>query len=119
MHKVKMLRAAVEALQAAPSITYAKGKARAGQYQGQHKPIRPFQLAFLVCVNQRTLSHVALTYDWTRSPIENGKIGRRVVPDRQRKALAEALQDALLLVGDGWINGGYWLPNELSTVTTR
>ena len=102
LHKIQMLGAAVEALQAAPSITYAKGKARAGRYQGQHKSIRPFQLAFLVCVNQRTLSHVALTYDWTRAPIEDGKIGRRVVPDRQRKALVGALRNTLDLIEGAW-----------------
>lgn len=119
LNNVRCLRVAMEALTVAPSITYPKGTPRPGRYQGQHKPIRPFQLLHMVCVNQRTLSQVAIAYDWTRAEINSGKVGKRVVPDRQRKHLAAALRDTLEQLSDKWVANGYGALFELGSVHVR
>lgn len=119
LHNVRCLQVAMEALNAAESITYPKGKPRPGRYQGQHKPIRPFQLLQMVCVNQRTLSHVAIAYDWTRAEIKDGKIGKRVVPDRQRKHLAAALRETLERMVERWDYTDHSIPNENSKLCVR
>ena len=114
-----MVGCAAKALSAAEPISYPKGKPRGSNILGRHNPITPLAMAQLVCVSQRTLSHVALAYGWTRIPIKNGKWGRPQVPDRQRKELAEALRTTLDVIADAWHEGGYRVPHEFGTVEVR
>jgi hypothetical protein len=119
LHKVRMVRCAMEALNAAPAYTYPKGKSRGGCISGRHARIKPFWLAYRVCVNQQTLSQVAIDNGWTRIPVKDGNWGRPKVPDRQRKALAEHLRTTLDIISDAWAAGGYEVPNQFFKVVTR
>lgn len=117
-YRIMMVGTALDALKDAKPFTYPRGKPR-NCVMGRHIPIKPFRLAYAVCVGQRTLSSMALTYEWTRIPIENGKWGRAKVPDRQRKAIAQALRDTLDIIDEAWEEGGYSVPYEFFTVVTR
>ncbi|GAA6162585.1 hypothetical protein NBRC116590_02890 [Pelagimonas sp. KU-00592-HH] len=117
-HRSLMVSCALKALRSVPSFTYPKGKGR-NCVLGPHKRIKAFDLAFQVCVKQRTLSLVALSYGWTRTPVRDGKPGKPVVPDRQRKALAGHLRTTIDTIADAWVEGEYKVPYEFFTVVPR
>jgi len=118
-HKMMMVGCASKALAAAKPFTYPKGKHRGANILGRHNPIIPLALAQLVCVSQRTLSHIALAHGWTRIPIKDGSWGRPALPDWQRKELAEALRTTLDIIADTWEESGYRVPYEFGTVEAR
>jgi len=116
LQRVRMLTCATKALMQADPFTYPVGKPRGSYIFGKHHKIKPLAMAQAVCVQQRTLSEIAITNGWSRIPIENGKWGRPKVPDRQRKALAEALRVTLDLIAAAWEEGRYRVPFAQLTV---
>ncbi|WP_406646894.1 hypothetical protein QEZ52_00375 [Aliisedimentitalea scapharcae] len=119
LHKVRMITCAMNALKTAKAFTYPKGKPRGDCILGPHNRIRPFWLAYRVCVNQQTLSNVAIDNGWTRIPVKDGKFQRPTVPDRQRKALAQHLRTTIDIINDAWTDGEYPVPHQFFTVVSR
>lgn len=117
-HRARMVGCALDALKATPAFTYPRGRGR-NCVMGSHNKVKPFNLAFQVCVNQRSLSFVALSHEWTRIPVVDGKFRPPVVPDRQRKALAEHLRTTIDVIGEAWKEGGYKVPYQFFTVVSR
>lgn len=117
-HRARMVQCAMDAMSEAEPFTYKVGTTRNGVY-GTHQKIKPFQIAYAVCVSQRTLTLVALSHGWWRAPAVKGGFGRRHVPDRQRKALAQALRDTLDIIKDSWDAGGYLVPAQFGQVVVK
>lgn len=116
MQKSSMINLAIKNLKSAPMIRYSVGRGR-GAKIGKHTAISPLKLIHEICVSGRTLTYIGLANGWTASRTKNGKQeSRLVVPDRQRKALAEALRLALVMVGNDWYEAGYNVPYEFSLI---
>lgn len=116
LQRVRMLTCASKALLQADPFTYPVGTPRGSYIFGKHHKIKALAMAQAVCVQQRTLSEIAITNGWVRIPIENGKWGRPKVPDRQRKALAAALRTTLDAIATAWEEGSYRVPYAQLTV---
>lgn len=119
VHKSRMIQCAMTALNELPAFKCPRGTTRSGAAYGPHRKIKPFHLISAVCIHQRTLAYVAITYGWTRSPVQDGKFDRPAVPVRQRHALADALRASLDAIKDGWDIGGYAVPYQFYTVVVR
>lgn len=118
VYRSQMVSCAVKALQAAPRVTYRTGRAR-NCVIGNHSPIPRLSLASMVCTYQRTLSQIAISYDWVRIPIKDGQFQTRKVPDRQRKHLSSALAETLDNIADAWDEGAFKVPHQFFTVVVR
>lgn len=121
IYKAAMVACAVAALKNAPAIIYPQGRSRGSMKNGAHKPIRQIDLVEHVCVHGYTLTAIALNYGWTSHRAQKARKGaetryKLVVPDRQRKALAEALRQSLTLIGDVWVEKGYVVPYAFGTI---
>jgi len=116
MHKSSMIKLAINSLKSAPMIRYKVGRGR-GTKIGKHTAISQLELVHEICVSGRTLTYVGLANGWTASRQKKGnQEWRLAVPDRQRKALAEALRVALVMVGNDWHEAGYNVPYEFSLI---
>lgn len=118
VYRSQMVSCAVKVLQTAPKVTYRVGTAR-NCVMGKHTPIPRLSLASMVCTYQRTLSQIAISYDWVRIPVKNGQFQTRKVPDRQRKHLSSVLAETMDLVADAWDEGGFKVPHQFFTVVVR
>lgn len=117
-HQMRMLACAAGVLTRAKPFTYPVGTAR-GCRLGRHTPIKPLDLAQTVCAHQRTLSDVALRWEWTRTPLDGPKKGVPQVPDRQRKAIAAALRDTLDIIAEAWDSARFAVPYDMMTIEVR
>ncbi len=114
---LRMVDAARQALDLCPLIRYPVGKARGTGRVGNHNPIRPLLLANAVCMFGWSLTTFGLKSGWTteRRDKATGKTFP-VVPDRQRKAIAEALCRALDVIDGAWQAKGYTAPYEFGGI---
>lgn len=119
-HRVMMVQCALDAMKNTHPFSYPYGKGRGRNVLGRHKPIKPFTLAWEICVKGRNLTYLAVTHGWVRQKkLGNGRLGRPIVPDRQRKKLAEHFKSTLDLIDRAWTDAGYEVPYDLSTVETE
>lgn len=115
----RMVSEARAALDLQPAAIYTLGKPRGDGRVGPHRPIHLRDLVDRVCIYAWTLDGVGLDRGWTterRTPSGRIKVG---VPDRQRKAIAEALRIALDAIGDAWQACGYSVPYQMMAVDVR
>lgn len=117
LHRLRMVQTAVRALQRYRPATYPPGASRGRVLRGRHKPIPSLQLMLSICAFGRTLSAVAIQYEWSvREKKRDGSFGLPKVPDRQRKAVAEALRDRIDVVSDAWERGRFEVPYSMMGV---
>ena len=118
MHMGRMVDVARVALRGVADVRYALGKARGAGQVGAHRPVAALMLLELICVQGLSFEAVGIGHEWVMQRME-GKRRGMVVPDRQRKHLAEALRDVLDVVDAAWQEKGYDVPYEFLTLEVR
>ena len=116
IYKMALVRLAHHALNEMPKFTYPLGKPRGKQKIGQHRPIGARELADLICVEGQSFEYIALSRGWWVERIGKDGAARAVVPDRQRKAIAEALRQVLEGIDSIWKDHGMGPPYETSGI---
>lgn len=117
LHRFRMVQCGVRVLSRYRPATYPEGKSRGRVLRGRHKPIDSLRLMLRICVHGQTLSAVAIEHEWSiRKRGKDGQYGLPVVPDRQRKAVAEALRDRIDLVSDAWEDHRFEVPYSMMGV---
>jgi len=112
---VQMVQTAHKAL-AGMSIEYPLGKARSEKAIGRHDPIFLRRLVDLICLDGDSLETAAVRHGWlVERSTAKGKF-RAVVPDRQRKMIAECLRTVLDRIENAWNIKGLDIPMEFFTV---
>ena len=113
---LRMVDTARAALKAIPAFRYPIGTRRGEGQVGNHGPVKAQYLADAVCVNGWSLDAVSLVSGWwVERRDKQGRMGR-VVPDRQRKAVAEALRVALDGIDAAWQDRGYSAPYDFGGI---
>lgn len=110
MDRARMVDVARYALDSAASATYRIGK-NVRAVTGRHLPIPARITVDLTCIWQRPVTFIAIQYGWT--VVRSGAI---VVPDRQRKAIGEALAFNLEIIGDAWHENDMLVPAQFGAL---
>lgn len=116
VHMLRMVSVAREAMKFAPAIVYPLGKTRGNKAVGEHQPVKALALLDAVCVHGFSLEAIAVDRGWLAERRDGKNRGQMVVPDRQRKHLAEALRVVLDGVFDAWDAKGMSIPWEFMQV---
>ena len=115
-YTLKAERIANEALAGMQAATF---NAR-GASSGPHSPIFIHEIVSAVCVSGMTLTDVGMKFGWYSSREikrrKTGKMIERIVPDRQRKVLSEALVNALDGIKMAWDDNWIAMPDQLYSV---
>lgn len=119
LEMIRMVESAHKALEAVRSFTYPVGKSRNEFAIGKHNPIRAQFIADALCVNGWSLDAIAIVSGWWVERRDSKQMLVRVVPDRQRKAVAEALRVALDAIDAEWQIRGWSAPFEFGSVEVR
>lgn len=119
LHMVRMVDVARNAAIEHPAIVYPVGRSRGLGSVGRHKPIKAVKLLDAVCRDGYSLSQVAVWHGWTVERTGGKQQGQVLVPDRQRKHLAEALRCVLDAVYDAWEARGYPIPYEFTRLVVK
>lgn len=116
VHMLRMVGVARDAMASAPAIVYPLGVSRGAKVVGPHKPVKAIALLDAVCLFGFSLEAVAIDRGWIAERTDGKRRGQMVVPDRQRKHLAEALRVVLDGVFDAWDAKGMTIPWEFMQV---
>ena len=116
VQKMRMVQAARIAMDAAPPFTYQLGKHRGEGSRGRHDPIKARFIADSVAVNGWSLEAICLISGWWVERRDKGQHMERIIPDRQRKAAAEALRVVLDVIDSAWQARGWSAPYEFGGI---
>lgn len=116
---LRMVDTARSALARMPAFTYPVGRRRGNDRMGDHRPVKAQIVADAICISGLSLDAVSLKHGWwVERRDKGGKLGI-VVPDRQRKAMAEALRVVLDGIDDAWQERGYSAPYDFGGIETE
>lgn len=115
LHMIRMVEVAHKAVRKMRAIRYPLGKPRGEKRVGKHKPVNALALLDLICLHGQGFTAVALGHQWIVEREVNGR-AKMIVPDSQRKHLAEALRVILDAVDCSWEDHGYDIPLEFLSI---
>lgn len=112
---IQMVACAHAAL-AGHRVIYPLGRARGDQAIGRHDPMHHRRIIDLVCIDGDALETVAVRHGWLVERTNSKGKTRAVVPDRQRKLIAETLREGLDMIEKAWNLKGLGIPLEFFSV---
>lgn len=113
---IRMVDCARGALIGLPDFRYKVGQSRGELKVGPHNAVTATFIADALCINGWSLDAIGILRGWWVERRDSKGHIARVVPDRQRKALAEALRVVLDGIDTAWQAKGYEVPFEIGGI---
>jgi hypothetical protein len=119
VHVIRMMEVARKAMSQHPAIVYPLGRVRGFGHVGPHRKIKAQAVLDCICRDGYSLQYVAIQHGWVVERQGGKHVGTQVVPDRQRKHLAEALRGILDDLVNAWDERGYSVPFEFTRLVVK
>jgi hypothetical protein len=119
VHVMRMIEVAHKAIGQHPAIVYPLGRVRGFGHVGPHRKIKAQTVLDWICRDGNSLQYVAVQHGWVVERQGGKQVGTPVVPDRQRKHLAEALRCILDDLVNAWDAKGYSIPYEFTRLVVK